>query len=356
MRDYTGKTIFVGIDVHKKTYALSCICEGLVVKQCTMVAEPGKLTTFFLQHFPGGLIKTAYEAGFSGFGLHRHLKEKGIENLVVHAAHIETSSQNRVKTDKRDSRKIAEQLSAHRLRGIWVPDERKEAYRALSRQREQLMKDRKRVGNRFKSALYMHGLLGAENVPVVGQKWMEKVVSDYKGDPSIQLMLETWRDSWIGLKIQIKKIDKALSEQAKTESAMDVIYQSAPGIGPHHARVLANELEDMRQFKNEKQLFSFTGLTPCEYSSGEHKRQGHITRQGRSILRKVLVQAAWLAIQKDTALEKIFERISKTAGKKRAIIGIARRLIGRIRSCFMTGSLYEYGRGKTNAAGSELKA
>ena len=112
--------------------------------------------------------------------------------------------------------------------------------------------------------------------------------------------------------------------------------------------MLANELEDMKQFTNEKQLFSFTGLTPREYSSGEHKRQGHITRQGRSILRKTLLLAAWVAIKKDSALLKIFERISKTAGKKRAIIAIARRLIGRIRSCFINGCLYELNKTHTH--------
>ncbi len=347
MRDYTGKEIYVGIDVHKKTYAVTVICDGLVVKQCTMEARAKKLVEFFTHHFSGAQVKTAYEAGFSGFGLHRYLRGTGIENLVVHAAHIETSARDRVKTDKRDSRKIAEQLSAGRLRGIRVIDEQREVYRAVSRLREQLMCDRKRIGNRFKSALYMHGLLGAEEVPVAGKRWIEKVVSDYQGDASIRFMLETLRDAWNHLNAQIKKIDKELAAQAESESAIEIIYQSAPGIGAHHARILANELEDMKQFANEKQLFSFTGLTPCEYSSGEHIRQGHITRQGRSVLRKVLVQAAWLAVKKDKALADIFERISQTAGKKRAIIGIARRLIGRIRSCFMNGTLYEYGKEKS---------
>ena len=96
----------------------------------------------------------------------------------------------------------------------------------------------------------------------------------------------------------------------------------------------------MSQFKNSKSISSFTGLTPCEYSSGEHVRQGHISRQGRPILRKALVQSAWIAIKHDKSLKEIFERLSKHSGAKRAIIGIARRLIGRIRACFQTGEMY----------------
>ena len=345
MIDYTAKTVYVGMDVHKKTYALTCTCEGAVVKRAGMKADPEQLVIFLQRYFPGAKLKTAYEAGFSGFVLHRYLLNKGIENIVVHAASIEISARDRVKTDKRDSLKIATQLEAGRLRGIGVPSVEREAFREISRLRAKVAEDKRRIGNRFKSLLYRHGLLGAENAPKVGKRWMAKIVNEYSGHAAIKSVLERLQKQWLYLREEIKALDSELTLQAQTDGAIDIIYQSAPGIGPHNARVLANELADMKQFKNEKQLFSFTGLTPSEYSSGEHKRQGHITRQGRPVLRMVLVQAAWVAVEHDAALLQIYERISKTAGKKRAIIGIARRLIGRIRSCFVNGTLYEYDKG-----------
>jgi len=348
MIDYTGKKVYVGIDVHKKTYAVTCTCEGAVVKRTGMKADPEQLVTFLQRYFPGSQLKTAYEAGFSGFVLHRHLLNKGIENIVVHAASIEISARDRVKTDKRDSLKIATQLEAGRLRGIGVPSIEREAFRELSRLRAKVAKDKRRIGNRLKSLLHRQGLLGAEKTPVVGKVWIEKVVNEYSGHAAIKLVLKRLQKQWLYLRDEIKALDAELALQAQDDGAIDMIYQSAPGIGPHNARVLANELADMHQFKNEKQLFSFTGLTPSEHSSGEHKRQGHITRQGRPVLRMVLVQAAWVAIEHDTALLRIYERISKTAGKKRAIIGIARRLIGRIRSCFVNGTLYEYDKENTS--------
>jgi len=90
----------------------------------------------------------------------------------------------------------------------------------------------------------------------------------------------------------------------------------------------------MSQFNNERQLFSYTGLTPCEYSSGENIRRGHISRQGNSRLRAILVESAWRAIEKDRVLAEFFERLYPRTGKKRAIVAVARKLIGRIRAAF----------------------
>ena len=152
---------------------------------------------------------------------------------------------------------------------------------------------------------------------------------------SVNLFVQLWLD----LDTKLNEVLKKLHEQAKTDPA-DIVYRSVPGIGPLSARILANELEDMKHFVNEKGLFSYTGLTPSEYSSGEHKRLGNISRQGKSLLRMILVQIAWRSIKQDQHLLEVFERISKSAGKKRAIVAVARKIIGCVRSCFRTGELW----------------
>lgn len=340
--DYIGKTVYVGIDVHKKTCAVTCLCEGEIVKRISMKAIPEQLAEFLNKHFPGAILKSAYEAGFSGFVLHRCLLKNGIENRVVHAASIEISARDRVKTDRRDSLKIAIQLASGRLKGIYVPSEEREAYRSVTRLRESVMKDKKRVGNQLKSFLYLHGLI-IEEEKKVSKKWIKKVMQ-INCHADIFYCIRSYVEQWLALDKRVKAIEQQLEKQAQKDASLEQIYRSVPGIGKIHARALSNELEDMKQFHNEKRLFSFTGLTPSEYSSGEHKRQGPISRQGRALLRKILIQAAWLAIKKDIALQTIFERLAKTAGKKRAIVGIARRIIGRIRACFIMGCLYELGK------------
>ena len=103
---------------------------------------------------------------------------------------------------------------------------------------------------------------------------------------------------------------------------------------------MSNELGSMSQFDNERQLFSYTGMTPSEHSSGENTRRGHITRQGNSRVRWLLCQAAWRAIREDLDLKQYFERLHPRTGKKRAIVAVARKLIGRIRAAFRQNKLY----------------
>lgn len=85
-------------------------------------------------------------------------------------------------------------------------------------------------------------------------------------------------DMWQQLNAKIKEINAEMAKQAAEDHALEMVYRSTPGIGPVGARILANEIEDMSYFDNERQLFSYTGLTPSEHSSGGHIRKGHISR------------------------------------------------------------------------------
>lgn len=343
--NYTGKVVYLGIDVHKKTYSCVAICEDQIVKRDTMPAKPEILLSYLKNKFSNAAkINTAYEAGFSGFHLHRYLVAQGINNIVVHPGSIEVASRDRVKTDKRDALKIAKQLVAGRLRGIFVPSQEREEKRSITRLRSNIVCLRHQVGNQLKSLLFTQGLIDMEDDTVLSESWLshklcEVETSNHSKD--FCYSVNQYAQQWIQLNRYMKEVERRLEVQANEDNILQQIYESAPGIGAIHGRQLANELGDMKQFKNEKQLFSFTGLTPSEHSSGEHIRQGHITRQGNSVLRKILIEAAWVAIYKDPSLEGVFKRLASTRGKKRAIVGVARRLIGRIRSCVLTGALYE---------------
>ncbi len=342
--DYTGKTIYVGIDVHKKTFSCASICEGEVVKRVSMPAKSEVLLNHLKNTFSGAVINTAYEAGFSGFHLHRYLVSNGINNIVIHPGAIEVASRDRVKTDKRDAFKIAKQLSAHRLRGIYIPSQEREEKRTLTRLRTSMSKLKHQVGQQLKSLLFTQNLIDGDDDTRLCKKWVTKKLFEIKDanySEDFLYSVNQYAQQWTQLNEHITEIELKLGIQANEEKGLQSIYESVPGIGAIHARQLINELGEMSRFKNEKQLFSFTGLTPSENSSGEHVRQGNITRQGNSILRKILIEAAWVAITKDPSLNEVFERISNGRGKKKAIVGVARRLIGRIRSCVLSGALYE---------------
>jgi hypothetical protein len=242
-------------------------------------------------------------------------------------------------------KKIAVQLANSRLEGIFVPSEEREAKRNVCGLWTNFWQYHTRVGIQLKNLLFTQGLIDGNDKTRICQKWITQKLSEIekgKYPRDFYYTVKKYAQERKELTEKMKEIEQRLKIQAKSEPTIHKIYESVPGIGLIHARELANELGDMKQFRNEKKLFSYTGLTPSEYSSGEHIRQGHISRQERSVLRKILIEASWVAITKDPSLREVYNRLFHRGGK-RAIVGVARRLVGRIRSCLLSGTLYEMG-------------
>lgn len=343
--DYMGKDVFVGIDVHKKSYSIYCICDRERVKSWTMEANVGQLIEQLLRYFEGARIHTAYEAGFSGYALHRTLKEKGISNIVVNPGSIETASRDKVKTDKRDAKKIAEQLSDGRLKCIYIPSIEGELLRLYTRHRATIVKDRGRIACRIKSKLFQFGYdsLVSEN-KAASEKWV-KETRDYRNYPEeLGYVIHYLCEQWLNLNQDLKEINRKIALQSKHNKRciiQEAIYRSAPGIGNISSKELSRELGTLKQFNSNKSAYSYIGLTPSESSSGERRKQGGISHCGRPRLRHLLIEVAWRSIGKDAELAAKFAELSHRRGKKRAIVAIARILVGRLRTCFMNGLLYQ---------------
>lgn len=342
---YSGKDVYVGIDVHKKSYTVYCICNREKVKSWSMKSSPTDLVEQLTRYFIGARIHTVYEAGFSGYALHRAIKNAGFESIVVNPGSIEVASRDKVKTDKRDAQKLAEQLSDHRLKSIYIPDEEEELLRLLTRHRATLVKDRGRIACRIKSKLfqfgYDEGLVDDKKASVIWAKNLKKI----ENFPSeLKHIIEYWCDEWLRLTEALKKTDKDIARQSKSNlqlSEIEEIYKSAPGIGTISSKELSRELGTLKQFSSNKHAYSFIGLTPSESSSGEKRRQGGISHCGRPRLRHLLIEIAWRATAKDAELAKKFAELSYRRGKKRAIVAIARIMVGRLRCCLMNGMIYQ---------------
>lgn len=335
--------VYIGIDVHKKTYSIAVWVDGEILRKATMPADPHKLLSSLRTWYPNCEIHTAYEAGFCGFGLHRYLVENGVKNIVVNPASIEIAANDKKKTDKRDARKIAEQLAAGRLKCIYIPSLNEELQRQISRTREQIVKEKKRAANRIKSKLMHFGYFTGVDDRKVNEKfiaWISTLSLPRHLQTAIDLLVAQWRL----LKKQIDDLKIEFQELAFENSEIEDVYRSVPGIGAISARVLASELGNLgTRFKNAKALYQYTGLTPSEYSSGDSIHKGEIDRQGPARIRHTLIEVTWKAIEKDMALMECFNRIAGRRGKKKAIVAIARKLVGRIRACFISNSTYEVG-------------
>ena len=339
--EHKGKTAYVGIDVHKRTYTISAWAEDMTkpVKKGNLPADPDALVRRLYMMFPGALIRTVYEAGFAGFVLHRVLEKAGIRNIVVHPASIEVAANSRVKTDKIDASKLAEHLSMKRLVGIDIPSEQQELDRTLVRTREQLVEDRKRIGNQIKSRLTQFGKLSMDDDRRMSDKLVDEFL-DLDLAPELKVALQSLGRCYKQVSSEIKSIEAELARQAAADSKEEIL-RSVPGIGKISARTLAVELGDVRRFPNQKALSSFLGLTPSEYSSGETERKGRITKQGRGKLRSLLVECSWRAIASDEYLTHTYDQLKGRIGGKRAVVAVARRLAGIVRSCLLAGQPYE---------------
>jgi transposase len=211
---YIGRQVFIGIDVHKRTYTLGCLCDGNVVKRCRMPASPARLIEFIEKVFSRAQISSTYEAGFSGYGLHRYLRSHGVASLVVHAAWVEVSTKN-VKTDKRDSMTLAVQFAAGRLRGIRVPSEEEEQRRLLTRTREQLIRHRRRVMNQIRMKLHQFGLLEPEYAQKLSHRKVQAILDERLPEElriSLKSLVALWGGSWppraVGEHIGVARVTK----------------------------------------------------------------------------------------------------------------------------------------------------
>ena len=120
--DFTGQSIYVGLDVHKKSWSVSIFSEQCEHKKFTQPPETDKLVHYLKRNFPGATYHAAYEAGFSGFWAHEQLQGQGVNCLVVHPADVPTTNKERTsKRDRVDCRKLARHLRNGELKGIYVP-------------------------------------------------------------------------------------------------------------------------------------------------------------------------------------------------------------------------------------------
>jgi len=352
---YVGERVSVGIDVHVRSYHVTSVVGGVVVERASMRARREELLGYLKGRFEGAEVHTAYEAGFSGFWLHRCLESAGYRSMVVHAAGIEVSSRERVKTDKRDSQKIALQLDAGRLKGVRVPSEAEEAARVLHRTRAQLAKKKRSVMVQIRMRLYQFGVELERSERVLSVKTVRGALLSGRLPTGAAFGVERLVSVWRAVVAEMRLVDRKLREQAAADP-LEERYRSVPGVGALTARVLSTELGDLSQFSNERQLFSFVGLTPSERSSGEAKgRRGHITRQGSAQLRQVLVEAAWNATKNNPELKREFLRLAARVGRKRAIVAIARKLLGRMRAMLASDKNYRTQRALKRELKQELK-
>lgn len=340
-----GKDVFVGIDLHRTKWHVTARTAEDEACSRSLPADWEALRKLLLRFKGAKSIKVTYEAGCFGYWLHDHLVSRGYGCIVAAPSRIPSESGNRVKTDSKDSRKLAYLLATKGLKSVWVPSRKELCHRQVIRRRGQLMRDRVRVQNRIKGELCFFGI----PFPDVSAHWSKAVIQKLweidLGDRFAQQSFEQLLKHYEFLVKQIEEQTQLLRELSESEQYRErvKIVQSAPGIGLISAMQILLELQDMSRFRRGYQLAAYVGLTPSQYSSGERTRMGRITRAGRGAVRATLVEASWTLIRKDKAMAEKYERIKARRGGKRAIVAIARMFLLRLRRMLLDGNTYAMG-------------
>jgi transposase len=334
--------LFVGLDVHKESIAVAHAAGGsaeppvFVGSIGTRQADIDKLIRR-LRAKRSNLV-FAYEAGPSGYGLHRYLTAKGCDCNVVAPSLIPKRPGDKVKTDRRDAVEIARHLRSGDLTAIYIPRVEDEAIRDLCRARDAARLTLKAAKQRLKSFLLRQGLhyVGRADWNDAHKRYLAKVVCPTAAQ---QIVFQEFRDAVDEQVERLDRLEEELLQAAPTWRLFPVVQalQALRGVQAIVAITVVAELGDLTRFDNPRQIAAFVGLIPSEHSTGDKRRQGGITKTGNGRARRALTEAAWAYRYNAKVSPIIQKRVERLPAHVRAIGWKAqvrlckryRRLLGR---------------------------
>ena len=306
-----------GLDVHKEsTYATILNSDGKVVNQTRMNNEK---VLSYLSHFK--VSKVAMESSNQVASLYRQLTQEGYSVIVSHPKKTRYIAEAKIKSDRVDSKAIAELARLDALPLAYMPDKETAILREKVRRRAFLVRERVKLRVKIKSILTYEGLKWPSDHGLFTQKgvgWLHGLDLD-----SVECYLRVLKP----LDEEIKLLSKELRGIAEDDEEVKLLM-SIPGIGYYSAVLMKSEIGDINRFPFSERLCSYAGLVPSTYASGNTVRHGGITKEGSRWLRWVMVEAAQAHVRMyDTAMTQSYHRIAERRGKKVAVVAVARRLL-----------------------------
>lgn len=313
--------LYLGVDVHKRSCWVTVLdADGHEIEQRKLDMDRKTLLEYF------GKIskpaKVAVEATFNWYYFLDVIEPLGLELHLVHPQKTKAIAAARIKHDKLDSRILARLLHAGFIAEAWIAPQRVRELRQLLRFRTRTV----RWATRSKNGI--HGVLDRQGItsPVdslfgpKGRAFLEEVklreLDRWEVDDQLKRLHL--------LEKQLRELDREIRQRGQA-SAVAQALEEIPGIGPFIGLLLVAEIGDLSRFPTAKHLVSYLGLAPSLYASGERRWTGQITKQGSSLLRWALVQAAHIA-GRSTRFAGYYGRLKERHGTAKATVALARKL------------------------------
>jgi transposase len=288
---------YVGIDAHKKEHKVAAIFpeheEIVEMVIPNRVREITKMIKKLKKQAPGE-IYFCYEAGVCGFDLQRRIQVAGSHCAVIAPSLIPRKPGERIKTDRRDAKKLAMLFKNNLLTEVQPPNPEQEAARELTRQRENARINLGRIRQRVLKFLTRHGFIYTK-----GKTWTQKhkdwLTSVRFDQPLLQEVYQNYLEELTICNHHLSQLDKEVMHLSESQPYRELVglLRCCRGIDTLTAISLLTEIFDFGRFATARELMSYLGLTPSEDSSGESRRRGNIGKNGNKRARRLLSEAAW---------------------------------------------------------------
>ncbi len=280
----------------------------------------------FYRSLSAGVLLGLESTGYSGW-FERLLQQCGHQVWVGDATQIRASMTRKQKTDDRDAEHIVTLLLEDRFPKIWVPSEAERDVRQLLMHRDKLVRLRTLVKNQLQYLALNQGL------QLKGKLWTKMGLGQLQALPLAPYAAER-RTGLLrvleAVEKEVRPLDQAVLREAEARPEA-VRLMTHPGVGPVISLAFVVTLGPPERFPGARQVASYFGLIPSEHSSGGKQRLGHITKQGNSFLRYLLVEGAHVACRKDPELKRVYTHLTHTHQNKGvAKVAVARKLAVRL--------------------------
>lgn len=288
-------TTWVGLDVHRDSITSAVLRPGIEGAAVDRWFHDEPSVRRFVKSLDNPkTVRLCYEAGPTGYGLARLLERLGVATEVIAPSLIPITPGAKVKTDKRDARRLAQLYRAGELTAVHIPSDAEEAIRDLARTRADLVIDRTRCRHRLSKFLLRHGEVFREGTAwtMVHERWL---MNRHFDDPALERTYAHYRAIVADLDAHLSAVESDLKCYLERGPFADPVARLSAyrGVTELGALTLSAEVCDWRRFPRATSLMGFCGLVPSEYSSGESTRRGRITKAGNTHLRAQLVESAW---------------------------------------------------------------
>jgi transposase len=290
------KVLYVGLDVHKESIVVATALQGDTEVHLhgpiggTLDALDKLIKKLRKPHLE---LRFVYEAGPCGYVIYRHLTQQKYHCAVIAPSLIPTKASDRVKTDRRDARQLARLFRAGELTAIYVPDEEDEAIRDLVRARDRAVVDQRKARQRLKGFLLRlgHRYKGQSNWSAAHLRYLAQIKFSHAAQ---QIAFQEYLEAITVATERLARLSQAMEAALPGWKREPVVraLMSLRGVALVHGMTLVAEAGDLTRFEEAGQLMSYFGLTPSEYSSGEKRQQGGITKAGNGACRRAMVEAA----------------------------------------------------------------